>query len=104
MTKEIYIPEKLTYPFNTPEFIETWGLWLAHRREIKKPIKGKISQQAALKKIGALAEGKEPQAIAIIMQSLENNWRGLFKLKTENNVTETNDDDLIEALKRRFEN
>jgi hypothetical protein len=97
----------IKYPFYTQAFIDAWGLWLRHRVEIKKPIKGKVSQQAALKKIAKLADGNEETAIAIIEQSLENNWRGLFALKTLNasyeSITKNTDADLIAALKRRFE-
>ena len=99
----IYKSEGLIYPFDTLEFINAWGLWLEYRKEIKKPIKGKISQQAALKKIAKLANGEEAKGIAIIEQSLENNWRGLFDIKINRNesIKETNDD-LTDALFRRF--
>ena len=73
---------ELIYPFDSEAFVETWALWLAHRKEIKKPIEGKIAQQAALRKLSRLASGSEEVAIAIIEQSLEDNWRGLWKLKT----------------------
>lgn len=94
----------IKYPFYTQAFIDVWALWLEHRKEIGKPIKGKISKQAALKKLGKLANGNEETAIAIIEQSLENNWRGLFQLKKtykDEGTTET-DNDLIAALAKRY--
>lgn len=107
MKANIYTTTGLAYPFESEAFIDAWLLWLEHRKEIKKPIKGKISQQAALKKLGKLANGNEETAIAIIEQSLENNWRGLFQLKqnySNESTTEKNTDyDLIEALKRRYQ-
>lgn len=102
-----YKSEGLTYPYNTPDFINAWAIWLEHRKELKKPIKGKISQQAALKKLGSLSNGSEETAIAVINQSLENNWRGLFALQTTNRnagTTKETNNDLTEALKRRYAN
>ena len=72
----------LIYPFETEEFLQAWELWTAYRKESKKPIKGKIAKQAQLRKVGRLADGNEEAAIAVIMQSIENNWQGLFQLKT----------------------
>jgi hypothetical protein len=74
--------EQLIYPFESEAFFEAWDLWTAYRSEIKKPIRGKISKQAQLRKIARLAEGNEEVALAVIMQSIENNWQGLFQLKT----------------------
>lgn len=78
--------ESLIYPFDGAQFVETWALWIAYRKEIKKPIRGTISEQAQLKKLSRLADGNEEVAISIIMQSIENNWQGLFTLKTNTNA------------------
>ena len=72
----------LIYPFDGEAFVETWALWLAYRKEIKAPLRGTISEQAQLKKVSRLASGSEEVAVAIITQSIENGWRGLFTLKT----------------------
>ena len=73
---------ELIYPFDSEAFVETWVLWLAYRKEIKAPLRGTISEQAQLKKVSRLASGSEEVAVAIITQSIENGWRGLFTLKT----------------------
>ncbi len=72
----------LIYPFDGEAFLEKWALWLKYRKEIKAPIRGTISEQAQLQKISRLSSGSEEVAVAIITQSIENNWRGLFMLKT----------------------
>jgi hypothetical protein len=76
----------LIFPFDSKEFLHTWSLWVEYRKEKKNPIKGEISAQAQLKKISKLANGSEENAINIITQSIENNWTGLFELKTNNNA------------------
>ena len=75
----------LVYAFDTESFKQSWNLWLNYRKEIKKSIKGITSMQGQMNKIAKLSEGNEELAKAIIMQSIENNWTGLFNLKTENN-------------------
>lgn len=96
----------VVYPFDSENFFNAWGLWLAYRREIKKPIKGIISYQAQLRKLSRLANLDEEKAIAIIEQSIENTWQGLFQLKinyTNGRQTSNNTDvQLNEALRRRF--
>jgi hypothetical protein len=77
--------KELVLAFESEEFREYWELWLSYRKEIKKPIKGLIASQGQMNKLARLSKGEEQTAIDIIMQSIENNWRGLFTLKTETN-------------------
>jgi len=74
--------ESLIYPFDGEAFLEKWALWLKYRKEIKAPIRGTISEQAQLQKISRLASGNEEVAVAVIMQSIENNWRAPSSLFT----------------------
>ena len=77
--------QSLIYPYDTSRFLEAWDLWLKYRKEIKKPIRGTISEQAQLIKLSRMSESEE-DAIAIIMQSIENNWQGLFPIKNKTNA------------------
>jgi hypothetical protein len=96
--------ENIVYPFDSIEFQETWNLWLKYRKEIKKTIKGKISKQAQLMKLGRLANGNEEAAIAVIMQSIENNWQGLFAVKNKSNGTTTRTTEKsVEITKSEFD-
>ena len=66
-------PEEL----DTPEFRATWAEWIAHRIEIKKPMK----PLGAKKLLKSLAEGGERKAIESINQSIANGWQGVFEVK-----------------------
>lgn len=73
---EIKIPDGLI----TPGFSVAWKGWLEYRAEKKKPVSAKAAE-ALLKrfeKIGA------DIAIAMIRQSIENDWQGIFELKEKN--------------------
>lgn len=50
---------EIVLPFNSEVFKNKWELWKAYRKEIKKPIKGVISEQAALKDLSEIAHLNE---------------------------------------------
>jgi len=57
-------------------FVAAWKEWIAYRQEIKR----KVSVIAARKQLAFLLE--QPNPIAVIEQSIRNQWQGLFELKT----------------------
>lgn len=69
----IELPENL----NTEEFLATWNDWTAYRKEIKKTMTER-TQKMQLKKLSDYPVGT---AIAMIEQSIENGWQGIFELK-----------------------
>lgn len=76
----------IVYPFDSEKFLKYWDIWKEYKsKEHKFKFKSEISEQAALKKIGQLANGDEQTALMIIEQSLANGWSGLFEIKTTNN-------------------
>lgn len=80
----IDVPEELK-----PAFME----FVAMRERIKKPLASKESvnrQIAKLRKLGATTE----EQIAILNESVDNCWRGLFPLKEPQNKTSRTDDDI----------
>lgn len=78
--------KKIIYPYETEKFFKAWELWKQYKKEQHNfKYKGAISEQAALKKIGELSAGSEAVAIAIINQSIDNSWAGLFNLKNQKN-------------------
>lgn len=91
---------EIKYPFNSAAFLKTWQLWKEYRKEIKKPYKGIISEQAALMK---LSKYTEEDAIAMIMQSIENSWQGIFEIKKQNGKQQTNND-LLNSTIELFRN
>jgi len=97
---------KVEYPFDSDTFLKKWNLWKDYRKEIKKPIKGKISEQAALIKISELSNSDEKIACKIIEQSISNNWQGLFELKSINNGKQnsTLKQEILDRMEKRCRN
>lgn len=102
--------KEIIYPFESDEFKKYWSLWVDFKKEqFNFTYKSSISLQAALNELTKLAEGREDLAIKIIMQSINNSWKGLFKLKTENNgntnyskqAAKVTDQQLHEAFAKR---
>jgi len=65
-------------PFESQAFIDIWEVWLQFRADIKKPYKSDLSIQMIFKK---LSKYPEATAIAMIEQSIENAWQGIFEVK-----------------------
>lgn len=79
-----------TYKMRNPLFQHTWTKWLEYRKEIKKPYKSNKSQYGALKSIMAY---DDVIASLMLQQSINNQWQGIFPLKThnqQNDGTKTN--------------
>lgn len=69
-------------PWPSAAFAEAWQQWKAYRRkEHSFRYRSAESEQAALMELSALATTGEPQAIAIIRQSMGKGWKGFFELK-----------------------
>lgn len=82
--------EKIIFPFNSPEFISMWKNWkLYQEKEYRFHFKSIQSEQAQLSKLSRLSNGIEDVAIKIILQSLEQGWKGLFELKIDNHGKST---------------
>ena len=80
--------KSIVFPFDGDEFLEMWKQWKEYKsQEHNFKYKSVQSEQAGLSKLAKLSNGNEQQAIQIIMQSLENGWKGLFAVKTQNNRT-----------------
>lgn len=69
-------------PFNTVEFAEAWGDFLEHKKEMFKfEYKNERSMRLALKKLVRYSHNNEKIAIAILENSISENWKGFFPLK-----------------------
>ena len=68
-------PEELNYP----EFQEAWLSWVKFRKEIKHTLTDSTIK-AQIKKLL-----KEPDPVAVINQSIEKGWQGLFPVKEDSN-------------------
>jgi len=80
------IPEKL----NCEVFLTAWKEWNAYRGEIKRP----LTPTSARQQLHKLAAHDPETAAAMLMQSIQNQWRGIFPLKTDsrsqNHVNKSN--------------
>jgi uncharacterized protein YdaU (DUF1376 family) len=87
-TKQKRTSEKST-PVFTPSvnqnetLIKKWDEWVEFRKLLKKPYKTTPGAAAAYNKLLNLADSVSETAIAIINQSIENEWLGFFPLKNK---------------------
>lgn len=76
----------VVFPFDGLEFMNLWEQWKEYKaNEHNFKYKSIQSEQAGLNKLANLSNGNEQKAIQIIVQSLENGWKGLFDVKQSNN-------------------
>ena len=77
-------------PFPENEFSLIWENWKQYKKqEHNFKFKSIISESMALSKLKDLSENKLEKAIKIINQSIENGWKGFFKLETLQNGNTT---------------
>ena len=79
--KETKLNNEIDCPFSSVEFVNTWSDWEEYRRQRKT----KLTPMSVRHQIKFLSEFNEQDAIAIIRQSIQNGWTGLFELKNKQN-------------------
>ena len=67
----------------TPELLEAWNDFVQSRTEIKKPLTP-IAIKKLKNKLNVLSHGNDRLAIAILDQSSERGWLGIFPLNEQN--------------------
>ena len=65
------------------DFKEIWTMWLEFKVELKQPYKTNIGVKAAYRKLLKLSNSNTNEAEQIIMQSIENEWTGLWYYKPQ---------------------
>lgn len=99
--EEVKKESVLLYPFDTDTFKKAWAGWNEYRKvELGKKWKSPKTEQIALNKFGREA-GDEQTAIAMIEQSIGNQWTGLFELKQKHNGKQS-PADRAEAIRREY--
>lgn len=77
---------KVEFPFTGKDFIKVWQQWKEYKKkEFKFNYASTQSEQSALMKLAKMSNQNESTAIEIIMESMQNGWKGLFELKTNHN-------------------
>lgn len=82
-------PEKYSFVV-APEFEESFSTWLEYKHQRRQSYKTPKSLEACYKKLLKLANNDPATAMAIVEQSLANNWAGLFPLKQDYATTTIN--------------
>lgn len=59
--------------------------WLDYKKSIGSSYKTQASVEAMARKLWSMADGDIQAAMAIVEQSIANNWKGLFELKEKQN-------------------
>lgn len=67
-----------------PAYEKAFKLWLEYKHQRGESYKSDISLKACYNKLVRLSGGDPEKALAIVEQSMANNWAGLFQLKDEN--------------------
>lgn len=75
--KENEMKKKIELPFSSEKFSEAWERWKTHRTEIHH----KLTPSTERSQLKKLSEVSEDDAIAMIDQSIEHGWQGLFPVQ-----------------------
>lgn len=75
---------KPLYDFVSPMFEKAFTTWLDYKRERKESYKSRKSLKVCYTHMVKMSGGSPEVAMAIVEQSMANNWAGLFELKTTN--------------------
>lgn len=90
----------IAFPFDSDNFKSFWNNWKEYKKaEHGFKYKSQQSEQSALISLNKLAGGNEEIAIKIIMQSMENGWKGFFELKNFKSNGSKNTASLNERLR-----
>lgn len=88
---------EIVMPFDAPAFVSLWATWKQYRKEIGKPYRSQLSEQAALKQLAKYNAG---EAIQMIEQAIANSWQGIFPLKNQSNGKPTQQQKFDSAIDR----
>lgn len=98
-------PYNVKIPFAESEFLDKWSEWIMYRKQRKLANYVPIGIQRTFDRLFSDSKGDVKIAMAIIEQSIEKNWQGLFPLKTQYNGstnTTISDDKLKATLAGRY--
>lgn len=81
MAKQTLTTEEIQLPFESDLFKTAWDEWLEFRKQRKIPKYVPIGLKRTFTHLLKISENNEVTAIAIINQSIEQSYQGLFPLK-----------------------
>ena len=74
---------KINLDFVERDFLKIWEKWIDYRKRIKKPFKTQNGIEKKYNELKELSGGRPELAEKIIQQSIDNEWQGLFPLKSK---------------------
>ena len=88
----IYINSKISKgfiseDFRNLEYFNLWIVWLDHKKEIKSLYKTEKGEWVAYQKLFQLSENNISNAKTIVLSSIENGWKGLFKMEEQKQLS-----------------
>lgn len=85
--------------FVEPEFREAFSMWLEYKKQRRESYKSDLSLKKCYNNLVKLS-GNDPRvAMAVVEQSMANNWAGLFALKQDYNGTNRKIDERAERAR-----
>jgi len=84
LSKDNIKEKKKEKSFVAPEYNELFSLWLEYKRQRRESYKSEMSLKICYNKLVKLSGNNPDIALAIVEQSIANNWAGLFELKQNN--------------------
>lgn len=89
--------------FVAPEYAQVFSLWLEYKRQRRESYKSEMSLKICYNKLVKLSDADPDKALAIVEQSIANNWAGLFELKQNNTINFNNGQQtyISDPVKRR---
>lgn len=88
--RKIRIGSDFNFDFVSDDFNVCFFRFLDYRKKIHKEFKTQMSLEACYKNLIELSKRDKDTAIAIVEQSIANQWQGLFELKEKNSAKKEN--------------
>lgn len=77
-------------PWLDDQFVAEWQIWLQYRKERRLAAYRPLGLKRTFEMLKSISNGDPKVAVAIINQSISNNWQGLFKLKQNEQINSRN--------------
>ena len=83
---EIIIPEVVSVSTPYAELNEAWGRWKDYKNARRERYSCSAAEESAYRQLYSLSKGNAQLAMQIVEQSIANDWKGLYELKTDDNA------------------
>jgi hypothetical protein len=74
--------EDFSFSFVSSDFLPVWEKWMTYRKLIKKPFRTQNGMAQKYHELVSLSGNDPAKALLIVQQSIDEEWTGLFPLKT----------------------